>query len=198
MILLLRAVARLVTLVLLVALALVGLAVAVFSIQGGDAPLSLPGLAEHVRLPELDDTAGEYLDQLEEDGPLAKASALAGAGALLAGILLLVGALTPRRERLVVFNEAESGRLSARRRTLARIAEALAEQAGGVTEANARVRPRSRLRSGRLRVTVSHSRTREDREVEERVLSALSRLVDSSGLAPRVEAKAGKRRARVE
>jgi hypothetical protein len=197
-ILLLRAVARFVVLVLLVALALAGLAAAVFSIQGGDRPLSLPGLAEHIRLVEVEETVGDYLDQLEADGPLAKASALAGAGAVLAGLLLLLGVLAPRRERLVVFDDGEAGRLAARRRTLARVAEALAEQARGVTEAKARVRPRGRLRKGRLRVTVSHPRNYRDSEVEERVLSAVSPLVDSSGLKPRVEARVGKGRAEVE
>jgi len=197
-ILLLRAVARFVVLVLLVALALAGLAAAVFSIQGGDRPLSLPGLAEHIRLVEVEETVGDYLDQLEADGPLAKASALAGAGAVLAGLLLLLGILAPRRERLVVFDDGEAGRLAARRRTLARVAEALAEQARGVTEAKARVRPRGRLRKGRLRVRVSHPRTYRDSEVEERVLSAVSPLVDSSGLKPRVEARVGSGRAKVE
>jgi hypothetical protein len=197
-ILLLRAVARFVVLVLLVALALAGLAAAVFSIQGGDRPLSLPGLAEHIRLVEVEETVGDYLDQLEADGPLAKASALAGAGAVLAGLLLLLGVLAPRRERLVIFDDGEAGRLAARRRTLARVAEALAEQARGVTEAKARVRPRGRLRKGRLRVKVSHPRNYRDSEVEERVLSAVSPLVDSSGLKPRVEARVGKGRAKVE
>jgi hypothetical protein len=197
-ILLLRAVARLVVLVLLVALALAGLAVAVFSIQGGDRPLSLPGLADHTRLATVEENVGDYLDQLEADGPLAKISALAGAGAVLAGMLLLLGVLVPRRERLVVFEDGEAGRIGARRRTLAGVAEALAEQARGVTEAKARVRPRGRLRSGRLRLTVSHPRTYQDREVEERVLRAVSPVVDSSGIKPRVEARAGKRGARVE
>jgi hypothetical protein len=196
--LVLRAVARFVALLLLVALALVGLAMAVFSIQGGDKPLSLPGLAEHIRLPEVEETVGNYLDQLEADGPLAKTSALAGAGAMLAGILLLLGVVARRRERLITFESGGAGRLAARRRTLADVAEALAEQARGVTAAKASVRPRGRLRRGRLRMTVSHPRNYEDLEVEERVVSALSRLVDSSRLTPRVKAKVGKRGARVE
>ncbi len=198
MILLLRAIARFVVLVLLVALALVGLTVAVFSIQGGDKPLSLPGLAAHVRLPEVRETVGDYLDQLEEDGPLAKISALAGAGAVLAGVLLLLGVLAPRREQLVIYDNGEAGGLRARRRALAGVAEALAEQVRGVTEAKARVRPRGRLRSGRLRVTASYPRSEQDREVEKRVLDAVSPLVESSGLTPRVELRVGKRGARVE
>jgi Family of unknown function (DUF6286) len=196
--LLLRALARLVAFLLLAALALTGLAIALFSIQGGDKPLSLPALASHVQVSEAEETVGEYLGQLEADGSLAKVSALAGAGAVAAGMLLLVGVLAPRRERLVVLERGKAGQLGARRRALAGVAEALAEQARGVTEAKAHVRPRGRLRSGRLRVSVSHPRAHADREIEERVRSAVSPLVDSSGLKPRVHATTGKRGARVE
>jgi hypothetical protein len=198
-ILLLRAVARFVVLVLLVALALAGLAVAVFSIQGGDKPLSLPGLAQHLRLTEVEETVGDYFDRLEAEGPLAKTSALVGAGAVLAGVLLLLGTFAPRRERFITLDDGEAaGTLRARRGTLAGVAEALAEQARGVTEAKARVRPRSRLRNGQLRLTVSHTRNHQEHEVKERVRSAVSPLVESSGLKPSVEAKVGRRGARVE
>ncbi len=198
MILLLRALARFVVLALFVALALAGLAVAAFSIQGGDKPLSLPALAQHIRLPEAATAVGDYLDRLEAEGPLASASALAGAAAVLAGVLLLLGILAPRRELLVVLDQNESGTLRARARTLAGVAEALAEQVRGVSEAKARVRPRSRLRRGKLRVTALHPRNYQEREVEERVLGAISPLVESSGLKPRVEARVGKRGARVQ
>ena len=200
MILLLRAVARFVALVLFVALALAGLTAAVFTIQGGDRPLSLPGLAQHLRLPDARDNVGDYLDRLEADGPLASRSALAGTGAVVAGVLLLLGVLAPRREGTVVFDEGEdgSGSLAARRRTLAGAAEALAEQARGVTAAKADVRPAGRLRKGRLRVRVAHARNQQQREIEERVLSAVSPLVEAARLEPRVEAKVGERGARVE
>jgi hypothetical protein len=194
----LRVLARIVVLVLLVALSLVGLAVAVFSIQGGDRPLSPPGLAEQALLPEAEDEVGGYLGQLEAPGPLAKRSALAGAGAVLAGILLLLGVLAPRRERLVVFHEGAQGRLAARRRPLAGAAEALAVRVRGVTTAKARVRPPGRMRGGELRMRVSRRRDQQDREVEQRVHGALAPLVGPARVRPRVEARAGKRGARVE
>jgi hypothetical protein len=195
---LLRVLARIVVLVLLVMLSLGGFAVAVFSIQGGDRPLSLPGLAEQVLLPEAEDDVGGYLARLEAPGPLAKRSALAGAGAVLAGALLLLGLLAPRRERLVVFDEGARGRLAARRRPLAGAAEALAGQVRGVTDARARVRPPGRVRGGQLRVRVSRRRSHQDREVEERVQGALAPLVAAAPVRPRVEARAAKRGARVE
>jgi len=55
MVLLLRALARLVGFVLLLALAVAGLAAAIFSISGGDGTLSLPGLVELARLDDLSD-----------------------------------------------------------------------------------------------------------------------------------------------
>ncbi len=198
MILLLRAVARFVALVLFVALALAGLTAAVFTTQAGDQPLSLPGLAQHLRLPDARDNVGEYLDRLEADGPLASRSALAGTGAVLAGVLLLLGVLAPRRKGTVVFDEGEGGSLAARRRTLAEAAEALAEQTRGVTAAKADVRPARRLRKGRLRVRVAHARNQRQGEIEERVMNAVSPLVDAAQLKPRVQAKVGERGARVE
>jgi hypothetical protein len=195
---LLRALARLVALVLFVVLALAGLTAAVFTIQGGDRPLSLPGLAQHIRLSEVRENVGDYLDRLEEDGSLARKSALAGAGAVAAGVLLLLGILSPRRKRVVVFDDGGNGRLAARRRKLAEAAEALAGQVRGVTDAKADVRPSSRLRRGRLRVKVAHGRNQRQGEIRERVLSAVSPLVEASGLKPRVEAKVGERGARVE
>ena len=195
---LLRVLARVVVLALLVALSLGGLAVAIFSIQGGDRPLSLPALAEHVLLPEAEDEVGDYLSRLQAAGPLAKRSALAGTGAVLVGALLLLGVVAPRRERLVVFADEERGKLSARRRPLAGAAEALARQARGVTEAKARVRPPGRVRRGQLRVRVSHPRNHQDDEVEQRVRVALAPLVESASVSPLVEARVGKRGARAE
>jgi len=94
-ILLLRALARLVTFLLLLALAIVGLAVAV---------LGLSWLAELVGLPTLEKEAGRLLGAVEADGSVAVVSALSGLGAMVLGVLLLIGALTPRRERLVVLD----------------------------------------------------------------------------------------------
>src|SRR6185295_1970080 len=98
-----RGLARLVALVLTAALAVTGLTVAVFTIHGDSMMLSLPNLARHARLGALLGDIGDFLASLEvAGGPTAKIAALAGAGAVLLGLLLLFGALAPRRERLVV------------------------------------------------------------------------------------------------
>ena len=196
-ILVLRALARLVTLVLLVALALAGLAVAVFSIGGPDDPLGLGALAEYVRLPELEDEVGGWLGQLEEDGALARRSALGGLCAVTAG-LLLVATVIPRRERLVVLERSEAGELRARRRPLAQAAEALAERERGVTAVKARVRPRRLRRGGRLHVRASRRRDVPAQEVRDTVSRALAPLASEFDVRPRVQSRLGEGGERVE
>lgn len=182
---------------MLAALALAGLAVAVFSIGAPGDPLGLPELANHLRLPELEDTAGDWLEQLEDEGPLARRSALGGLCALGAGLLLLA-AFPPRRERLVVLEKSDAGELRARRRPLAQVAEALAERERGVTAANARVRPNRLGRGGRLRVRASRLRHAPPEDVGERVSQALAPLATEFNVQPRVRSRLGKGRERVE
>lgn len=198
MILLLRALARLVTFVLLVVLATCGLAIAIFSIgwsRTGD--FNLPGLARLVHLGDLRDQVGELLHDLAGPGPVAGITALCGLGALAAGLLLLVGALWPRRERLVILERSEEGTLAARRRVLARVASALAEQTRGVTAAQVKVRP-GRRRGGQLAVRADHSHTQEPQDVRQRTQLALAPLTDAFGLRARVQPRLGQHRRRVE
>lgn len=197
MVLVARALARLVTFLLLVALAVAGLAVAVFSIGSGDSSFSLPGLARLVGLPVLSDRAGELLGALEAGGPPAVIAALAGLGAVLLALLLLAGALWPRRERLVVLDEDDGGRLAARKRPLGQIAAALAEQARGVTSAKATLRPARRARGGKLGILASHSRTAESSQVAEQAKSSLAPLADPFELKTRVRARPGEAGQRV-
>ena len=193
----LRALARLVTLVLLAALAAAGAATAIFAIGGDDNAVSIPALARYFHLPELRETIGDFLSRLEADGPIAWWSVAGGAIAVAFGILLLVGVLMPRRERVVVLEDDESGRLAARRRPLSRAAEALAEQQRGVTEARARVRPRRRGRGGRLRVAASRTRVADAEAVNQAMAEALAPLAEA-GLQTRVRSKLGRGQARVQ
>ena len=132
MIALARVLVRLVAFLLLVLLAVAGLAVAVFSIDTGTTGPSLGRLAELLHLASLRDTVGAWLDQLEASGSVAVVGGLCGLGAVLVGLVLLAGLLVPRRERLITMPSAVSGDLAARRRPLAQVAQTLAEQARGV------------------------------------------------------------------
>lgn len=93
-----RLAARLVGFLLLVALAVAGLALAIFTIDGGIDGLSLPHLAELLGMPSFRDSVGGLLDDLEASGVDGK-PLLGGIGAILVGVLLLVGVFADRPER---------------------------------------------------------------------------------------------------
>ena len=190
MILILRAIARLVAFLLLLALALLGLVVALVAL--------LPSLGEGFGLVALRETTGSYLSELEAPGEIALVSLLSGLAAVLAGLLLLVGALAPGREPLVVAEEGGDGRLAARRRALAQMAESLVGGVSGVTGAKARVRPARKGRGGRLDVSASHTRNESAEEVERDATTALAPLADGFGLRTRVRLRVADAGQRVE
>ena len=195
MIALARVLVRLVAFLLLVLLAVAGLAVAVFSIDTGTTGPSLGRLAELLHLASLRDTVGAWLDQLEASGSVAVVAGLCGLGAVLVGLVLLAGLLVPRRERLITMPSAVSGDLAARRRPLAQVAQTLAEQARGVTGARARAKPRRRS-GGRLRMRVSRGRSEDAGLVRSAVASRLAELTEAFQLKARVDVT--RSRSRVE
>jgi hypothetical protein len=191
---LLRVIARLVALLLLIALALLGLATAIFAIQGDSATLSLPTLARHFQLPRLRPVVGDWLAQLGASGPTALVSLGGGLAAIATGLLLLVGIFVSPRERLVLYEEDERGLLTARPRTLSQIATALAESIRGVTVTRARVRSRRRGRGGKLQLRATHVASIPNDEAESAITQALSPFAESFELKPYVSTKVGKPR----
>lgn len=189
MILLLRALARVVAVLLPAALALAALAAAIASVGSGEG-FSLPWLAELIGLPSLERAVGDRLASLEADGPVAVVAALCGAGAVLLGLALLAGVLVPRRERLVTLHSAEEGDIAARRRALGQAAEALVQDAGGVTSAHARARPRRRS-GGRLRVTAHRTRPTDPDTVRSATTAALEPLTGKLPLRAKVRTRRG-------
>jgi hypothetical protein len=111
-------------------------------------------------------------------------------------LLLLVGVLAPRRERLVQLDATEAGRLATRRRPLAQAAEALALQQRGVTEVRARVRT-SRWGPGKLTLRTSRRRDVDRAEVESRAEEAVKPLAEAFHLGLRVRTRPGEGAARV-
>ena len=185
-----RALGRLLTLLLLVALALAGLTVAIFSIGSDDSTVSLTALAGYLRLPALSDTVGGWLDDLETGGDVAWWSVLGGAIAILIGLLLLVAHLLPRRERLVVLEQSPVGTLAARRRPLAQAAATLTERQRGVLAVKSRVRTR-RFGTDRLSVQATRAATSSAADVEQRTGTAIAPMADDFGLRTRVRSKVG-------
>jgi len=167
----------------------------VFCIGTGTGGPSLAHLASLLHLASFRDTTGDWLSDLEAPGSVATIAGLCGIGAMLLGLLLLVGLLVPRRERLVTLAHDETGTLAARRRPLAQIVTALVEQVRGVTEARVRVRSRRRG-GGRLAVRASRTRPSEPSEVRRTVQEQLAGLTQPFALTTRIEVP--RRGARVE
>lgn len=151
----LRALAGLLGFLAMVALAVAGLAVAVFCIQGGDETFSPANLASLLGLDGLRDTIGSWFESLEDGGSTAIVAALCGAGAVLLGAAVVVGALAPRRERLLTVNQAEQGEIAIRSRAAASALSSLAERPREVVRARARVRPARRGIGGRARLRMT-------------------------------------------
>jgi hypothetical protein len=185
---LLRALARLVSFLLLAAIAVAGLAVAVFSIEGGGTGLSIPGLAHDVHLPQLRHRAGGLLAQLEAPGGVALLSLLAGVAVVAVGLLLLAGALVPRRERLVQLDSGEHGDLSARRAALAQVARALVEPVRGVSRLKVRVRA-SRSGGGRLKVRADRPPATPEAELDAEMTERLTALTEPFELTAHVSSR---------
>jgi len=189
-VILLRALVRVVSFLLLVVLALAGLAAAVAMIDPG-------GLAGAVGLPRVRDTVGNWLDALGGPGAIDLASVLGGVLAVLLGLALLAGLLIPRRERLLVLRSGSAGTIAARRRALAQVATALVEQTRGVTEAKVKARPHRR-RGGRLRVRAARPRPAPAREVERAIAGHLEGLTGPFALKARIHTHTGERGSRVQ
>lgn len=199
MVFLLRAAARVVAAVWMVVLALFGLAVGLFCLDGlvglggarPDRLLHLPSLRRHV---------AHVLAGLAAPGSTAGLALLLGLGAMGLGILLLVGLLARSRRRLAVLDrDADTGILAARPRVLRDMARALAEQADGISGVR---RPRLALRrggaGGRLTVTAAHPVSADGDVVQAAVRERLAPLSEPFGLRPRVHVHRGERGERVQ
>jgi hypothetical protein len=150
--LLLKALARLLEVLLMLAVAALGIGVGLYCLSGlislgsarPDRLLHLPVVRRHV---------GHYLQQIAAPGSTATLALLGGIAAVIIGLALLVGLLGSRRERLIVIDgDDERGGLYARPRTAGQMIRSLTESTPGVTGAK---RPRVRLRRSGLRGRVN-------------------------------------------
>jgi hypothetical protein len=187
--LLLRALARLITLVWCLVLALGALALALFCVDpvfklGSARPdrlLSLPTVRQHV---------GRFLTQVATPGSVAILALICGVGAVAIGLLLLIGLLTPGRVRQAVLDDDAAGRLAARPRTLREMTRALAEQVAGATSID---RPKLRLsrrgRRGRVRIGATRSQTADAETVRSALTESLAPVTEPFHLSPRVRVR---------
>lgn len=196
--LVLRALRRVIGVLLMLALALLGLGVALYCLDGfirlgsvrPDRLLHLSDVRRHV---------GHFLEQIAAPGPTAGLALLCGIGAMLLGLAILVGTLRSSRQRLAVLDTVDGGTLAVRPRTLRAMAGVLAERADGATAVK---RPRIALSRhgtrGRLKVTASRSRTAERQAVEQAIRDRLAPISQPFNLRPRVRVRSGERGERVQ
>ncbi len=186
----LRPLVRLIGLLWLLALALVGLGVALYCLDGlvglGSArPDRLAGLGSVRR------SVGRLLDQLAAPGSLAWLSLLCGIAAVLVGLLLLVGLLRRARERLVLLElDAQAGNLAARRSAMRDMVRALVARVRGATNVKRpKLRPARRRTGGRLTLRMAHALGADPRELEGAATEALRAITEPFALKPRVRAR---------
>jgi hypothetical protein len=169
----LKAFARLVELALMAAIALVGIGIGLYCLDGlislgsarPDRLLHLPVVSAHV---------GHFLARLAVPGPTAILALLGGVVAVIVGLGLLLGLLGTRRERLLVLDDDPSGGLYVRPRTVSRMVREETRNAPGVTGVR---RPKVRLsrsgRRGRLKVLAARGPDPDaatvDRSVHDRI-----------------------------
>jgi hypothetical protein len=197
--LLLRALARIIGMLLMLALALVCLGVALYCLDGlislgsirPDRLLHLPTVRHHV---------GHFLAQIAAPGSTAGLALAGGVVVVLLGVLVLIGTLRSTRERLVILpGSGSDGTLAARPRTVRAMAQALAEQAVGATAIKRPTLKSSRRGTrGRLNLTASRSPTSDPKAVEAAVLGQLEPITGPFGLRARVQVREGQAGERVQ
>ena len=191
MILLLRALSRSLAFVLLLVAAIACLAVAAFSIPSGDS-----GLAKLGELAHTDDAAdqvGGFLHRLESGHVPADAAAGAGIAAVV-GLVLVAGAVLPRRERTLPLEVSDHGRIAARRRPLRTAATVLAQAPRGVTRARVRVRGHYRRAGGRLKIRAGRGPGAEPDALAGQVEEGVATLATSFSLKTKVRTKRDEKR----
>jgi len=185
-----RVFARVVGIVSLVVLALLGLGVAMYCV---DALVSLGSIRPDrlLHLPSVRQHVGRFLDQIAAPGATAGLALLCGLAAMLLGILLLIGVLGRRNQRLAILEQDhQTGVIAARRRPLGDMARALAEPAPGATSVK---RPKLSLSRrgahGTLTINATRTRTTDPRELAATVQGAVEPITEPFGLRSRVRVR---------
>jgi hypothetical protein len=197
--LVLRALTRLAGTVLMIVIALAGLAIALYCLSrlvslGAANPPRL------LHLPTVRDRVGRFLADVAAPGPTAGLALGCGIGAVLLGLLMLIGVLQPRRRHVaLVDHPGDGGIVGARRRALSDAARALADEADGLTAVKrAHVTLSRRGSRGRVTVVAARALAEDPDEVQRAVQATLSPITEPFHLRPRVRMQLGERGERVQ
>jgi hypothetical protein len=194
-----RPFARLVGAVWMIVIALFGLAVALYCLDG----LIKLGSARPDRLVHslrVSRHVGRFLEQIAAAGSTAWLAVLCGLGAMAIGLILLFGTLRSSRQRLAVLDADSSiGTVAARPRVLGEMTRELAEQTEGATRVK---RPRLSLsrngRRGRLKVRSTRTRASDPHVVKQALTEAVTPVREPFSLKPRVSVRLSDGRGRVQ
>jgi hypothetical protein len=197
--LILRPLARLVGAVWMIVIALFGLAVALYCVDG----LVRLGSARPDRLAHAERISrhvGRFLEQISAPGSTAWLAVLCGLGAMAIGLSLLFGTVRSSPQRLAVLEaDASTGTVAARPRVLRDMTRDLAAQTAGAARVK---RPRLALsrsgRRGRLKVRSNRTRTSDPKAVKQAVVEAVKPVSEPFSLKPRVTIKLSQGRGRVQ
>jgi hypothetical protein len=197
--LIVRPLARLIGGIWMLVIALFGLAVALYCLDG----LIQLGSARPDRLvhaQRISRHVGRFLEQISAPGSTAWLAVLCGLGAMAIGLILLFGTVRSSRQRLAVLDaDSITGTVAARPRVLGDMTRDLAEQTEGAAHVK---RPRLSLsrsgRRGRLRVRSNRTRTSDPKAVKQAVVEAVKPVTVPFSLTPRVSVKLSQGRGRVQ
>jgi hypothetical protein len=189
--LLARALTRLAGVALAIAVALLGLGVALYCFDGaislGDARpdrlAHLPAARRHV---------AHFLAQIAAPGTTAGLALVCGLGAMAIGVALIIGLIGPRRPGVAVLrDDGGDGRLAARPGPLRDMARALAGQAEAATGVRRPKLALARRGGGRLRVIAAHGADGDPAEIRREVRERLEPITEPFGLRTQVAVRAG-------
>jgi hypothetical protein len=188
--LLLKALARLVEMLLMAAIALLGIGVGLYCLSrlislGSARPDRL------LHLPRVRHAVGHFLAQMNAPGPVAVLGLICGIGAVVIGLLLLIGLLGTRRERLLTVEQDHAhGDLLARRRTVAQMVRDVTLRTPGVTSVKrSRVRVSRNGRRGRLRLLAGRGPDSDAGTVDAAIHERVDPITSGLGLKGTVRAK---------
>jgi hypothetical protein len=188
-----RGITRLVALLALPLLGLAALAFAVAAIIGENRARDL---ADSLYLTEGWARVGTFLETVAPRGEsVVVASA---AGAVVLGLVLVIAALVPTRERELHLKDGDPA-LGIRRRALRNALQSRTGRVRGVTGATVRLKPRRRRVGGTVRVRATRTPRGDAKAIAAVYDERLAPVADAFGLRTRVSSTVGSsRRARTE
>lgn len=194
-----RPLARLVGTLWMIVIALFGLAVALYCLDG----LIKLGSARPDRLvhsARISRHVGRFLAQITAAGSTAWLAVLCGLGAMAIGLILLLGTVRSSRQRLAVLDaDSSKGTVAARPRVLGEMTRELAQATEGASRVK---RPRLSLsrggRRGRLKIRSNRTRTSDPKAVRQALVEAVTPVTEPFSLKPRVSVRLSEGRGRVQ